>query len=249
MLRDEEDAMGHLMWEHFQGQEVREVVEREDGFIDVTNGPAAYFAPYEEWAHHEQRAMRFARGRVLDIGVGAGRHALHLQDRGFDVTGVDVSPLALRVSRERGLKQTQGAAVTQVSRRMGTFDTLLMMGNNVGLFATPRRMRWLLRRFATMTRENARIIGETRDVYQTEIPEHLAYHAWNRRRGRMSGQVRIRVRYKKYATPWFDYLMLSRDELSTLLEGTAWKVHRFIEPEGELYVAILEKRYRPRTRP
>ncbi|MEE9592692.1 MAG: class I SAM-dependent methyltransferase [Thermoplasmata archaeon] len=242
MLQDDEDAMGHLMWDHFQGQVVREVVEREDGYIDVTNGPAAYFAPYEEWAHHEQRGMRFARGRVLDIGVGAGRHALYLQDKGLDVTGVDVSPLALRVSQERGVRRTEGAAVTQLSRRMGTFDTLMMMGNNVGLFANPRRMRWLLRRFAGMTSEKARIIGETRDVYQTEIPEHLAYHAWNRRRGRMSGQVRLRVRYKKYATPWFDYLMLSREELRMLLKGTAWRIHRVIEPDGELYVAILEKR-------
>ncbi|MFQ5986287.1 MAG: methyltransferase domain-containing protein [Thermoplasmata archaeon] len=242
MLRDDEDAMGHLMWDHFQGQEVQEVVEREDGYIDVTNGPSSYFASYEDWARHEQRAMRYARGGVLDIGVGAGRHALYLQDQGLGVTGVDISPRALRVARERGLRRTEAAAVTQLSRRLGTFDTLMMMGNNFGLFANPRRMRWLLRRFAGMTTEAARIIAETRDVYQTERPEHLEYHAWNRRRGRMSGQVRIRVRYRKYATPWFDYLMVSREELQALLAGTAWQVHRFVEPDGELYVAILEKR-------
>lgn len=242
MLRDEEDAMGHLMWDHFQGQEVHEVVEREDGYIEATNGPAAYFAPYEEWAPHEQRAMAFARGRVLDIGVGAGRHALHLQEQGLDVTGADISPRALRVAEERGLAKIVGAGVTQLSRRVGTFDTLMMMGNNFGLFANPRRMRWLLRRFAAMTGDGARIIAETRDVYRTDVAEHLAYQASNRDRGRMSGQIRIRVRYKRRATPWFDYLMVSREELEDLLEGSAWQVSEFVEPDGEVYVAVLEKR-------
>ncbi len=234
--------MGHLMWDHFHGQEVHEVVEREDGYIDTTNGPASYFAPFEKWGPHEQRAMAYARGRVLDIGVGAGRHALYLQDRGLDVTGVDISPLALRVASERGLRHTVEAGVTQLSRRMGIFDTLTMMGINFGLFANPRRMRWLLRRFAGMTGDDARVIAETRDVYQTDVPEHLTYQASNRQRGRMSGQIRIRVRYKRYATPWFDYLMVSREELQGLLEGSAWQVEEFVEPDGEIYVAVLEKR-------
>ena len=242
MLRDEQDAMGHLIWDHYQGQVVHEVVEREDGYIEATSGPASYFAPYEEWTPHEQRAMAFARGRVLDIGVGAGRHALYLEDQGLDVTGADISPRALRVARERGLRSIVEAGVTALSRRVGTFDTLMMMGNNFGLFANPSRMRWLLRRFAAMTGDEGRIIAETRDVYQTDVPEHLAYQASNRRRNRMSGQIRLRVRYKRYATPWFDYLMVSRKELNELLAGSAWQVHEFVEPDGELYAAVLEKR-------
>lgn len=239
--------MGHLMWDHFQGQEVHEIVEREDGYIEATNGPAAYFAPFEAWAPHEQRGVGFARGRVLDIGVGAGRHALHLQDQGLDVTGTDISPGALRVARARGLRKTIGAGVTQLSRRRGVYDTLLMMGNNFGLFANPRRMRWLLQRFAGMTGEGGRLIAETRDVYQTDVPEHLAYQAANRRRNRMSGQIRIRVRYKRYATPWFDYLMVSRDELTDLLVGSAWHVREFVEPDGEIYVVVMEKGEPDRT--
>ncbi len=129
--------MGHLMRDHFQGQEVHEVVEREDGFIESTSGPASYFAPFEEWGLHEQRAMASARGRVLDIGVGAGRHALYLQDQGLDVTGADISPLALRVARERGLGHTVEAGVPQLSRRLGTFDTLLMMGDQLRTVRQP----------------------------------------------------------------------------------------------------------------
>ena len=69
-------------------------------------------------------------------------------------------------------------------------------------------------------------------------PFHLAYHRWNRRRGRMPGQMRIRVRYQKYATPRVDYLLGSRKEMRTLLRGTGWKIERFL-PGRPTYIAVI----------
>jgi hypothetical protein len=58
----------------------------------------------------------------------------------------------------------------------------------------------------------------------------------------MSGQVRIRIRYLRYASPWFDYLLVSKPEMIGILRGTGWKVKRFIaSKKGPAYVAIIEK--------
>jgi hypothetical protein len=57
----------------------------------------------------------------------------------------------------------------------------------------------------------------------------------------MAGQIRLRVRYRDYATPWFDYLFLSHDELETLLKGTGWGLSRTVEDELPVYVAVIEK--------
>ena len=92
-----------------------------------------------------------------------------------------------------------------------------------------------------MTSEAGTIVAQTRDPYGTEVAEHLAYHARNREQGRLSGEARIRVRYKKYATPWIDFLMISKDEMRAILEGTNWEVRDFIVEEHGLYVAILGK--------
>ncbi len=238
---DEFDVYGRMMFDHFQGKEVTEIVERSDGLIDVTSGPGVYFSVYEEWMPEEQEAVAYARGRTLDIGCGAGRHALYLQEQGLPVLGLDSSPLALEVCRQRGLQETCLLPAAQISSRLGQFDTMMMMGNNFGLFANRHRGRWLLRRFRAMMAANGRLIVSSNDPYRTEDPIHLAYHEQNRQRGRMAGQVRIRVRYRNLKGPWFDYLFVSQQEMLDLIRGTGWQVSRFIVSPGATYKAILEK--------
>jgi len=235
------DAYGHEIFDHLQGENVVEIVEREDGLIAASAGPRAYFTEYEDWPDHYKEAMKFVRGRVLDIGCGAGRISLYLQEQGYDVLGIDISPKAIEVCRLRGLKNTRVLSITQVSSKMGTFDSIAMMGNNFGLFGSYRRSKWLLRRFHKMTSPQGRIIAESNDPYKTTDPIHLAYHEYNRQRGRMSGQLRLRVRHKKIKSPWFDYLLVSRDEMREILQGTGWEVRQFIDTETSLYIAIIEK--------
>jgi hypothetical protein len=128
-----------------------------------------------------------------------------------------------------------------VDPSLGTFDTLLMMGNNFGLFGSFKQAKHLLRTFHKMTSSNGRIIAESVDPYKTTDPFHLAYHERNRRLGRMPGQVRIRVRYRGYIGVWFDYLLVSRSEMKIIVKGTGWKVTRFIGAKGPAYTGIVEK--------
>ncbi|MEJ2207128.1 MAG: hypothetical protein P8170_23865 [Gemmatimonadota bacterium] len=57
----------------------------------------------------------------------------------------------------------------------------------------------------------------------------------------MGGQIRMRVRYKKYRSPWFDYLFLSREELEELLEGTGWRLKEIIAKSGPGYAVHIER--------
>jgi SAM-dependent methyltransferase len=242
MLRDEEDAYGHALYDYLRDGGGFEIVERDDGYFDVAAGPGFYFTDYDEWPTHERKAMEYARGRVLDVGCGAGRHGLYLQGKGLDVTGIDISPLAVEVCLRRGLRKVKVMSVTQISSKLGNFDTVLMLGNNFGLFGSRDRARRLLAKLNRMTTDGAKIIAESNDPYRTDISEHLAYHELNRKRGRMPGQLRIRVRYRAYVTPWFDYLIVSQKEMEGILKGTDWQVERFIESGGSQYIGIIGKK-------
>jgi SAM-dependent methyltransferase len=218
-----------------------EIIERDDGFFEKSSGPSVYFDPFRRWPAHQRQAMRFVRGRVLDVGAGAGRVALHLEERGHEVVAIDSSPRALEVCRRRGVRDARLVAIEDVDDALGMFDTIVMMGNNFGLLGGAAKGKRLLRRFHALTSERGRIVAESRDPYQTDDPDHIAYQERNRSRGRMSGQLRLRVRYRYACSRWFDYLIASSDEMRELLDGTGWHLARLIDGAEGTYSAVIEK--------
>jgi len=93
-----------------------------------------------------------------------------------------------------------------------------------------------------MTSPDAGIVCESVDPYKTSNRDHLEYQARNRKKGRMSGQVRIRVRYRSFVGRWFDYLLVSPVEMKEIADGTGWKLSRTVESTGSpLYVGILRR--------
>jgi SAM-dependent methyltransferase len=229
------------MLDHLEGRRGFDVViERDDGLVDTDFSIESYFG--SKWSAADRAALSRVRGHTLDVGAGAGRVALHLQDRGHDVVAIDNSPLAVRVCKTRGVRNARVLPFAAVGKRLGTFDSLVMWGNNFGLFGTVKRARWMLGRLKALTSPGARIVAQTVDVYATAEPVHRAYHRFNRQRGRLGGELRIRVRYKKFATPWFDYMMASPSELQQILDGTGWFLERIVGvPDSPIYFAVIEK--------
>jgi SAM-dependent methyltransferase len=226
------DAFGQMLL----GGPGMEIIERDDGFLDAVR--MVYFAPVAQWPAVERRALRWARGRVLDAGVGAGRAALELQRRRRSVVGIDVSPGAVEVARARGVQDVRLLAFEEVDDSIGRFDTIVMFGNNFGLFGSPSKAKRLLRRLRPLA---DRIVAGSNDPHATEDPAHLAYQERNRERGRMPGELRLRVRYRDLIGPWFNYLIVSPDEMATILEDTEWRIRRLIQQSGSgYYVAVLE---------
>jgi SAM-dependent methyltransferase len=247
-MKKDKDAFGAELLAAYdkRGRRSMEIVERDDGMIEASSWPERYFAEHSAWTSREREAIGLVKGRVLDVGCGAGRCALYLQKRGHDVTAIDNSPGAVKVCKLRGVKKARLLSIMDVHKlSAGSFDTVIMMGNNFGLFGGFKRAQRLLRDFDRVTSDQGRIIAETVDPYQTSNPLHHWYQRFNRRRGRMAGQLRLRVRHAKTIGPWFDYLLVSRKELQEIVDGTAWRIARIISDKGPGYTAVLQKRKKP----
>jgi len=219
---------------------VIEVIERDDGLI---NGAPAdhYLDEPADWQPHDHRALRLCRGQVLDIGVGAGRTAVELQRRGMAVTGLDTSPGAIQIARQRGLRDTVVTTVdTYADRATTRYDTFLLLGNNLGLLEGQQRAPVFLAALARLANSGARIIAQGTDPYRTTDPVHVGYHRRNRELGRLGGQLRLRLRYRLLATEWFDYLNCSIDELAGLLTGTGWRLKAIDDEDAPYYFAVME---------
>ena len=57
----------------------------------------------------------------------------------------------------------------------------------------------------------------------------------------MSGQLKMRIRHQKIIGSWFDYLLVSKDELREILENTGWKAKHLIDGNDGQYIMLLDK--------
>jgi SAM-dependent methyltransferase len=236
------DAFGRLLLDTLRSGGVDsnlvEVIERDSGYIG-TGAASRYFAPPESWQPIERELLRSVHGFALDIGCGAGRHSLALQELGNKVTGLDVSEGTIAVCRERGVGSLfHGSIEDLAASNPQQFDSFLMLGNNLGLLESAKHARAVLATLARLGTEGAVVVGTTIDPYDTDVHEHLAYHERNRALGRMGGQVQMRVRHRGLASDWMDYLMFSESELPQLIDGSGWVLSKTLRDGARVGIVL-----------
>lgn len=219
--------------------EVFEVVERDDGHVRV-NDSARYFKP--SWGRLDDWAYERVRGRVLDVGCGAGRHALELQRRGVSVVGLDPSPGALAVCRQRGVHHLIEGTAEKASSH-GSFDTVLLLGNNLGLLSSRERSLPFLESLEALAAPpGAQILATGVGLEPGASAEDSADGAYvreNLARGRLPWQVTMRSRFGNLTTPWFDFLFLRLADLAELTTRSPWRLVEHLE-DGPGYAVRLE---------
>jgi len=235
------DAFGAALQAHMrQSPYDRHYVERSDGLIDDMPH-AVYFAEPPDWPEVDRGCLERLSGSVLDVGAGAGRATLAAADLGHRVTALDVSAGAIEVCRQRGIDDLFHGTVQELAggSNGASYDTFLMLGNNIGLLGGPAQAPGLLAALAAVARPGARIVGTAGHIYKTDNPDHLAYHERNRALGRMPGELRLRTRFQRLAGEWFDYLFASPEELARIAETGGWRLADVVEGSGYVYLAEL----------
>lgn len=227
------DAFGAALLDQLAGLPGMVTYERDDGYTQVDQ--CDYVS---DWNDRDSWAIERVGGRVLDIGAGAGRVSLRLAEEGTEVMALDVSTGAVEVCRRRGLRSVFHGTVADLPAHE-TFDSFIVLGNNLGLVGSRSGATEFFEAVAKHARPGARIVGGCLDPYQTDDPDHLAYHQSNFAAGRPAGQVTLRTRYKRMASPWFELLWMSIEELGALVESHGWRITDSLQ--GLMYAVVLER--------
>jgi len=215
-------------------------IERDDGLIDTLQ-VLDYIRPLLEWSECERLAIQHATGKVLDIGCGAGRVSLHLQNLGLEVVGIDLAPGAIEACRRRGIKEVYLMSAGEIDFPDATFDTIIMYGNNFGILGSDESIIRMLRRLHRITTPQGKILAGSADVVKTDMQEHLDYHKMNMSRNRPKGLIRLRVAYKGLVDDWTDLRLATPEEMTYLGEQAGWSLERKYQ-DGVPYVGILVKK-------
>jgi SAM-dependent methyltransferase len=204
------DAFGRALADHLVGRYVpRLELENDRGRVAPALRPEWFFRQFDEWDWWDQELLpRLTAGPVLDLGAGAGRAALWLQDRGLDVTAIDASPLAAHVCHSRGVRDVRISDLNNPPADQRWQAVLLLCGN-LGLGGSYAGIRRLLGRLADVCAPGAVLVGDTVD---TSGPP----------------DVGLRIRYGGQATPWWRQYNIPVSEVPALIDGTGWLIDRHI---------------------
>jgi hypothetical protein len=160
---------------------------------------------------------------------------------GLPVTALDVSPGAIDVCVQRGVNCCFTGTVMQYAQTpsAGRFNTFLLYGNNLALLGSRRDAVAFLAVLHTLAEPGARIVGQNSAAFLSDHAQDVRYRKWNRLRGRMPGQQRVRVLYGELRSAWVDRLFCTVEELSAVVAGTGWRIDDSITGSDERYLVTL----------
>ena len=194
------------------------------------------FRRFDEMPIIEQKALQLARGKVLDIGAGAGSHALYLQKKGIEVTALDNSEGCIAVCKKRGVQSTILSDILDYSGEK--YDTLLLLMNGIGLTGKLNNLSRFLQHLASLLQSNGQILLDSSDIiYMFEQDEDGGY--WIPNDGTYYGEVAFTMEYKGKKSKPFDWIYVDFNTLQNACESNGFNCERVISGEHYDYLAKL----------
>lgn len=184
----------------------------------------------------ERTALQMATGRILDVGAGSGCHALALQKAGKEVSAIDISPLAVEVMKQRGVKDARQINLFD-EHFADTFDSILMLMNGSGIIGRLENMPVFFRKMKQILRPNGCILMDSSDLrylFEDEDGSFLIDLA-----GDYYGEIDFRMQYKDIQGDSFDWLYIDFQTLSAYAADNGFKAEMIKEGKHYDYLAKL----------
>ncbi len=230
--------MGRAIWDYFHNENPEDL-QTETSISELDELPVDYlFRDFDEMNKIEQKALKLAYGKVLDIGAGAGSHSLYLQnERKLEVTALDISPKAIEVCKLRGVKNAVAEDMLHFSEE--TFDTILLLMNGTGIFQSLNVIDIYLQKLYSLLNKNGQIlIDSTNILYMFDEDEDGGYYI---PAGGYYGELDYIIHYKGESEQPIKWLYLDFNTLKNAAEHNGFSIEKVLKDEDS-YLARLTKK-------
>jgi len=208
----------------------------ETNISEADEMPVAYlFRSYDKMPKIEQKALQLTKGKVLDIGCGSGSHSLYLQEKGFDITSIDISVNAIKTCELRGLKKSCVQNVLDIENEK--FDTIILLMNGTGIFETLAETPKYLQKLKSLLNPTGQILIDGSDIIYMfdqdddgsfQVPADGYY-----------GELTFTISYKNETEAPFPWLYLDYNTLQNTAIANGLQCELIIEGEHYDYLAKL----------
>jgi len=229
------DVYGEALQDFFAAGEEGSPLLLHSSYGDIEEMPIdIFFREDEDYTELEFIALSLCDGKVLDVGAGAGTHALYLQQKGFEVDALEISTVATNIMRLRGVSHIINEDVFQVKDVQ--YDTLLFLMNGIGLAQDIDGFKKLLQHCKTLLTDRGQLLFDSSDIsylydeYRIPKPDHYF------------GEINYQYEYKGAKGIPFKWLYLDQKMLIKIAREENWVVQILFEDENDQYLVRMEPR-------
>lgn len=193
-----------------------------------------FFRSFEEMPTQEQKAMGLCKGRVLDVGAGAGSHSVYLASKGLDITAIDSSPGCVEVIISRGIERVYKQNIWE---HEGSYDTILLMMNGIGMCGRLRKLPDFLRKLTALLAPGGRIVTDSSDVFHiygdVDAEDILEFDK------EYLGEVDFMFEYNGIKGPWFPWVYIDRRTLGEHAQKAGFRYQVLYAKKNAGFLATL----------
>lgn len=235
ILTPEADPMGQAIYEYHKYGKADDVIVHSSMFDDDIIPAETLFRTFDQMPALEQKALELATGDILDVGAGSGCHSLALKEMGKTSVAVEISPLSVKVMKERGvdarLVNFYDPSFTE------TYDTILMLMNGTGIIGNLDNIQTFFSRIKQLLKPGGSLLIDSSDLsylYEEEDGSLMIDLADD-----YYGLVDFQMQYKDSMGEPFDWLYLDFNTLSYYAEESGFTAELIEEGEYYDYLARL----------
>ena len=190
-----------------------------------------YFIKDGAYSELEIYALQYFQGKILDVGSATGRHVLHMQELGYDISAMDISEACIVLMQEIGIRNViQEDIYNQIGAR---FDTISMLMNGIGLAGTIDGLKKLLKHLKTILNPSGQLIVDSSDISYLYEKKSLPVDKY-------FGELKFHYEYKGMEDDPFDWLYIDQQKLMRVATECGWSCQVIFVDETDAYLARLQ---------
>lgn len=227
-MKKEKDAMGKAIADFHKGRRDGKLIVLSPMFEEDEIPVTTLFRAFKDMPKMEQKALKMAKGKTLDVGAGSGCHSLWLQDKGIDVTAIDISPYSIETMKERGIVNVREQDFFTLEEK---YDTILMLMNGIGIVGSLDKLPDFFKHIDKILADDGQLLCDSSDLcYLYDDKDGIAELMDG---DKYYGELEYTMCYDEIKGDSFPWLYIDANTLRNYAEANGFKME--IVRRGEHY--------------